>query len=313
MTPHPSSIQAVIREMDKNYSRTDAHGIYRASEPVYGFRADSPRNGLVINYIRAYRLLRSLSCFTSLNTIVDVGGGEGYTAFLIKSLLHTDQVVNADISPAACQRASDIFHLPSEIQDITKLTFSGNSFDVVVCSETLEHIPDYQQALSELIRVARLGVVITIPHEPPQIIEKSKTQSVPGDHIHAFTAASFNYLKKDGYILKVDKMLSPLLYLPNTLVDASPREYNQFYSRQGIPLWVIRLYNAATPVLKRFFDARAAVKLVHLDEWLTHHTPWHQGIVITIVKEGTLLPPKPVSVTKLINCKVPFYYLKTKP
>ncbi len=42
-------------------------------------------------------------------------------------------------------------------QDMTRLTLADNQFDVVIHSETLEHLHDYEQALSEVHRVLRLG------------------------------------------------------------------------------------------------------------------------------------------------------------
>jgi len=42
-------------------------------------------------------------------------------------------------------------------QDMTNLKFADRSFDVVIHSETLEHVHDYEKALSEATRVLRSG------------------------------------------------------------------------------------------------------------------------------------------------------------
>jgi len=42
-----------------------------------------------------------------------------------------------------------------EKQDITKLTYSDNSFDVILCNHVLEHIPDDAKAMQELYRVLK--------------------------------------------------------------------------------------------------------------------------------------------------------------
>ncbi len=42
-------------------------------------------------------------------------------------------------------------------QDMTRLTFESNRFDLVVHSETLEHLHDYEVALSEANRVLKQG------------------------------------------------------------------------------------------------------------------------------------------------------------
>ena len=41
------------------------------------------------------------------------------------------------------------------IADITKLPFKGGSFDKIICSEVLEHIPEHKVAAEELVRVLR--------------------------------------------------------------------------------------------------------------------------------------------------------------
>lgn len=49
-----------------------------------------------------------------------------------------------------------------------QLPFEKASFDVVLCSEVLEHIEDDESALREIARVTKPGgfVVITVPHPP---------------------------------------------------------------------------------------------------------------------------------------------------
>ena len=49
--------------------------------------------------------------------------------------------------------------------DISKLPFDNASFDCVICSEVLEHIPEHQKALKELVRVLkpRGNLVVSVP------------------------------------------------------------------------------------------------------------------------------------------------------
>lgn len=67
----------------------------------------------------------------------------------------------------------DIEHACGNVQggefycgDATALSrFNKNEFDWVLCSEVLEHIPDWKKALDEIKRVVRKNVLITIPLE----------------------------------------------------------------------------------------------------------------------------------------------------
>jgi SAM-dependent methyltransferase len=55
---------------------------------------------------------------------------------------------------------------------ITRLPFQADSFDLVICSEVLEHIPDHEQAVMELLRVTKPGanLVLSVPRAWPERI-----------------------------------------------------------------------------------------------------------------------------------------------
>lgn len=46
--------------------------------------------------------------------------------------------------------------------DVTRLPFGSNSFDAVICSEVLEHIPDDDTAVSELVRIVKPGRILSV-------------------------------------------------------------------------------------------------------------------------------------------------------
>lgn len=58
------------------------------------------------------------------------------------------------------------------VSDITRLPFQDGVFDVVICSEVLEHIPDHRQAASEIVRVLKPGksLVVSVPRYLPERI-----------------------------------------------------------------------------------------------------------------------------------------------
>jgi ubiquinone/menaquinone biosynthesis C-methylase UbiE len=83
-------------------------------------------------------------------------------------------------APAAAVQG-DALHLP----------FADGSFDRVICSEVLEHIPDDLSAMRELSRVLRPGgtMAVTVPRFGPELINwalSDEYHNVPGGHIRIY-------------------------------------------------------------------------------------------------------------------------------
>ncbi len=110
------------------------------------------------------RLVRT----TGASHILDAGCGEGFTL----RELHADGVraamLGTDLSHTALawNRASRMSPSPLTVADVRYLPFSSASFDLVVCLEVLEHVPDAASGLRELLRVSRAYVLVSVPHEP---------------------------------------------------------------------------------------------------------------------------------------------------
>lgn len=75
--------------------------------------------------------------------------------------------------------------------DALHLPFPDATFDRVICSEVLEHIPDDLGAMTELTRVLRAGgtMAITVPRFGPELINwalSDEYHNVPGGHIRIY-------------------------------------------------------------------------------------------------------------------------------
>ena len=74
------------------------------------------------------------------------------------------------------------------------LPFADDSFDRVICSEVLEHIPDYRAALAEIRRVLRPGGLLctSVPRRWPERVCWALSEDyhrVPGGHVRIFRDA----------------------------------------------------------------------------------------------------------------------------
>jgi ubiquinone/menaquinone biosynthesis C-methylase UbiE len=87
--------------------------------------------------------------------------------------------------------------------DVIHLPFEDASFDRVICSEVLEHLPNDQQAVRELIRVLKEdgAMAISVPTYLTEAIywKISKDYSHPGGHIRKYKRRDIiNLLQKNN-------------------------------------------------------------------------------------------------------------------
>lgn len=91
--------------------------------------------------------------------VVDVGCGDGRSLFSLFEngfLEIGDQVVGLDLSPARIDNLKRLSRpIEGVVGSITELPFENDSFDFIICSQVIEHIPDQQQAINELRRILR--------------------------------------------------------------------------------------------------------------------------------------------------------------
>ncbi|MFM8888434.1 MAG: class I SAM-dependent methyltransferase [Solirubrobacterales bacterium] len=103
---------------------------------------------------------------SSPKTVLDAGCGEGETIERLGDLL-PHPVTGVDLNPDSVAFAVE--RLPGDrfdTADLLNLPFGDDSFDLVLCLEVLEHIPDPRPALAELARVSSRELILSVPHEP---------------------------------------------------------------------------------------------------------------------------------------------------
>jgi len=139
----------------------DTYGAYRVET---GFLAVVQRAGLKVLLDHALRRppLRALSRMGA-GALLDVGCGRGDLAGAL--VRHGWRVVGVDPSSSACAIARGR-GVDARVGTLQTVSLEGGSFDAVVMTHALEHVPDVRADLGRIRRLLRPGgvLVISVPN-----------------------------------------------------------------------------------------------------------------------------------------------------
>lgn len=147
------------RWLENRFARTDANGVFIGHMPIYGHAAGPAEPLRLPRLARALQILRVLDR-TGFATFLDVGCAEGYLAWIVRERFGV-AVQGCDLSVEACRRAKELFDVDAVACDAERLPFRDGAFDVVSCSEMIEHVEHPVAVLLELRRVAKRALVLT--------------------------------------------------------------------------------------------------------------------------------------------------------
>ncbi|MFN2617108.1 MAG: class I SAM-dependent methyltransferase [Thermoleophilaceae bacterium] len=102
-------------------------------------------------------------------SLLDVGCGEGVLTSEWAARLGDRRVVGIDLEDAGLRaewRSRSRQNLEFRAEEATSLSFADGEFDVAAAIEVLEHVPDPKTTLSEMARVARSRLLVSVPREP---------------------------------------------------------------------------------------------------------------------------------------------------
>ncbi len=171
-----------------------------------------------------FSALASLVPAAAPQSVLEVGVGEGEVSCRLAARWPAANMVGLDLAdPDLAMHWADA-GFAGAFADIARLPFPDSSFDLVLAIEVLEHVPDPSAALTEIARVARGDIIVSVPREPiwrAANVARGKYLARLGNspgHVNHWSKKSFSALV--GQRFQVREVRAPF---PWTMVSASVR------------------------------------------------------------------------------------------
>jgi ubiquinone/menaquinone biosynthesis C-methylase UbiE len=176
-------------------------------------------------------------CLTPGARLLDVGCGTG--RHLLELSRAPGSFVGLDMSLdelramrymlALTQRERPVLATIQCVQgDGERLPFANGLFDCVICTETLEHVPDDRVVARELVRVLRPGgvLVVSVPDEHSERLLwrlSPRYRTTPGGHVRIYRRADIARLLRESgaepYATDFRHSLESVRWLVHSVVD----------------------------------------------------------------------------------------------
>ena len=163
-----------------------------------------------------FRHLTNLTAAKKVDSILDVGCGEGFTLNRLREKGIGKKLEGVEYSKAAIELGHKMYpDIKIKQGNIYQLPYKDNAFDLVLCTEVLEHLDDPQKGLKELVRVSKKYLVISVPNEPffmlAQLVRGKNWLSFGNDieHINHWTMFGFpQFVKKNASVQNLRQKIS---------------------------------------------------------------------------------------------------------
>lgn len=231
---------------------------YTPHSPVHGFE---PMARYIGTYSHVFAVLREIGRF-EFDRCLDVGSGEGFLAEMVRRVFRVP-VVGVDLSHRVCGRAAEFFGVPTAVGEVLHLPFGSDSVDLVISTNTLEHVADVAAAYAELRRVARGVIVVGLPHARGP--GESESDAEPHAHLSMLTQSEMKRIFGDHAVVRgsLSRLARPLYALAAQDDVSQQAGYRSLQSG-----WVRPLYRVARALAVRLDARRTVTWLCRLeDRW----------------------------------------------
>jgi ubiquinone/menaquinone biosynthesis C-methylase UbiE len=170
-------------------------------------------------YKKIHHIIQDLE----FDSVIDLGCGEGHLLKSLSNLVDHKKSAAIEIDPDEVKDA--VINLPNcdvRQASIYNIPFHDNSFELVICTEVLEHLDNPTLALNEISRVSSKYILLSVPREPMWCILNimrfkyiNKLGNTPG-HLNHWSA--YNFAKFVSLISHKFKIVSIHKPIPWTII-----------------------------------------------------------------------------------------------
>lgn len=114
-------------------------------------------------FLEGYPVLKKFILGNHGQNILEIGSGSGRHGIRIAQDFSQSHVVLTDVSEESLSlirnltQKLDIKNIEIKKEDVLNLSFRNNMFDVVFCNAVIQYLPNYELAISEMVRVLKPG------------------------------------------------------------------------------------------------------------------------------------------------------------
>lgn len=114
-----------------------------------------------------YKTILELIQNLPITSVLDVGCGEGFALNILKKNNLAKTFVGLEQSQEAIDLGKKLHPFINFNQgDIYKMGYKKAQFDLVICTEVLEHLSQPKIALKKIVRVSKRYCLLSVPNEP---------------------------------------------------------------------------------------------------------------------------------------------------
>lgn len=196
---------------------------HRHSDIIEQVPPDYYQNGIKNNLLqRKWHMQKLVSVLAQFDdaprSILDVGCASGWFLSCVKKVYPRADCHGVDVYKEGIKYGVKKYpKLHLKVGDAHALPYKVGTFDVVVCTEVLEHVEDPQSVLKEIKRVLKKNGILVVELDSGSILfsivwylwRLSKGSVWNHSHLHSFTVKKLDkMLKKAGFKIEAKKTIN---------------------------------------------------------------------------------------------------------